>query len=117
MRKTIEIASVALWLAGCASTPPAMPPGTYLELPLAENTLLVRYAGDIPSCRDHALLRAAEISAARGYSYFTASAPPTMVSTICEVHVRMFKERSECSNVVFYDADITQRSLREELSR
>jgi hypothetical protein len=94
-----------------------MPPGSYAELPLAENALLVRYAGEVPSCRDHALLRAAEITAARGYRYFTVSVPPTMVSTICEVHVRMFKERSECPNVVFYDVDITQRSLREELAR
>jgi hypothetical protein len=116
MRRTIGIASVALWLASCAGTP-AMQPGSYLELPVAENALLVRYAGDGPNCRDHALLRAAEVAAARGYRYLRASTPPTMISMTCEVHVSMFKEKPECPNVVFYDVDITQRSLRKELAR
>jgi hypothetical protein len=116
MRETIILASVALWLASCADTP-TKPPDSFVELPLSENALLVKYTGQIPSCRDHALLRAAEIAAARGYQYFTASVPPTMASTPCEVHVQFFKERPERPNVVFYDVDVTQRSLRQELAR
>jgi hypothetical protein len=108
------LATAALLIAGCGTT---LPRGTVRELAVAEDALLVTYAGEIPSCRDHALLHAAEVAAAKGFPYLTVSTPPTMPSTECEVHVRMFRERPESPNVIVYDVEMTQRSLREELAR
>jgi len=106
--------AIATWVAGCQTT---IPRGTVRKLVVAEDALLVTYAGEIPSCRDHALLHAANAAAAGGYRYLMVATPPTMLSTDCEVHVRMFRERPESPDAVVYDVEITQQSLREELAR
>lgn len=117
MRMTRKLAGLLGAAGSIAACAPALPPGTTRQLVVAEDALLVTYMGEFPSCRDHALLLAAEAAAAKGFRFLTVSTPPTMLSTGCEVHVRMFRERPECSNAVFYDVEVTQRSLRQELAR
>ena len=110
MRKNRALAGIAL--VGCLG---CLGPNTEIrEYRIAPDGFLLRGSGD--TCRDRALLRSSELAIAEGYPYFTAATPPTVVSSDCEVHVRLFRERPECDHALFYDAAITRKSLESELS-
>jgi hypothetical protein len=105
--------ALVLALAGCT--------GKSVHFRIAPDGYLVRHVNDWQTpanCRDLVLLRSAELTLENGYRYFTASTPPTIISpTFCEVHIRMFHERSECEYADFYHATATKTSLEAVLQR
>ena len=74
-RKTLPALALAALLAGCAAPPPADWDGWYMAQRLGPDSFAVVYGGDGAATPRQAFdllrLRAAEVTLAHGYKYFT----------------------------------------------